>query len=639
MKFFLSLLLSTALLASSANIDDLFNLSLEELMDVEVTTVSQKKEKANKSSAVVSVITAKQIEEWGVHSVYEALSYLPSVTINETYMGYSVVTFRGVTPGLYNTKVLFMINGHPVHERLFSSSHAEYVPLEVIKRIEVVRSPASVLYGSNAISGVVNIITKRDDAKSQVAARTGSYEHYYGSASIQEKGYTFSGSIVRDSGYDYSGTFDENGVPVNKKNFNNMENFFADIYGDSWSIQASYFNLNEMNFAPTPDTSFDGSNDLKSFYLDINKNFQIGHGQLDLWLRYDNFEKDLKFKNFPTSSDEQTNAKNTVDRYSAKIQYNQSLSYDLSYILGLDYEQDYSTPFVFVDASTSTILVSTSPYTQKQSFTNLATFLQVSYALSEKLDTVMGIRLEKNSDYGLSNPFPRLGFTYEVSDAQYIKVLYSEAFRTPNYLEKHSDFSVIKGDENLNPEHIRTLDISYDAQINERNSLAITLFFLQLDEEITRDATNQYINANGRDVYGLETQYFSVLADDLELMLNLSLLDGKDNETGDALKYIANYTMNAILTYRVLEHIKLSISDQQIGAKQYELNSGEIGKIDAYNLANIMVKYTLGNNEMMLQGKNIFNVDYTYPEQVRKNIAALPGGAGRTVYLTYRYKF
>lgn len=154
-------LMQSLLFANQQDIDKLFSMSLEELMNVEVSTVSQKKENANKTTAVVSVITASQLEELGVHNVYEALSYLPGININETYMGYSVVTFRGVTPGLYNTKVLFMVNGHPVHERLFGSSHAEYIPIEIIKRIEVVKTPSSVLYGSNAISGVVNIITKR----------------------------------------------------------------------------------------------------------------------------------------------------------------------------------------------------------------------------------------------------------------------------------------------------------------------------------------------------------------------------------------------------------------------------------------------------------------------------------------------
>lgn len=185
MKYIFILLLSSysfLFANNNENINNLFELSLEELMNIEITTASQEKKSILERPAIVSVITSKQLKEWGVQNVYEALSFLPGIVISETYMGSTVVTFRGVTPGLFNSKALFMVNSHPVYERLFGSAQVEYIPLELIERIEVIRSPASSLYGTQAMSGVINIIITKGGGEnnSEVALRLGSNNHYYG---------------------------------------------------------------------------------------------------------------------------------------------------------------------------------------------------------------------------------------------------------------------------------------------------------------------------------------------------------------------------------------------------------------------------------------------------------------------------
>ena len=119
----ISLVLSSLLFSNEHSVDDLFNLSLEELMKIEVVTASGEKETTSESISIISVITATQLKQMGVLNLYEAISFLPGVQVNETYIGYTVITFRGVTPGLFNNKALFMLNGHPLHEKVFGSSH------------------------------------------------------------------------------------------------------------------------------------------------------------------------------------------------------------------------------------------------------------------------------------------------------------------------------------------------------------------------------------------------------------------------------------------------------------------------------------------------------------------------------------
>jgi len=159
-QFLLSIMLSSLLFGTNSEVDALFNLSIEELLEIEVTTATGEKETTAESISIVSVLTSSQLKQMGALNLYEAISYLPGVQVNETYMGFSVITFRGVTPGLFNNKALFMINGHPLHEKIFGASHFEFIPLDMIEKIEVVRSPASVLYGTNAMSGVINVIIK-----------------------------------------------------------------------------------------------------------------------------------------------------------------------------------------------------------------------------------------------------------------------------------------------------------------------------------------------------------------------------------------------------------------------------------------------------------------------------------------------
>ena len=150
-----SLCLPSTAYAAEAAPEDLFSLSLEELMQVEIYTASQEHETAAQSPATISVITAQQLKQWGIINLHDAISLLPGIVKNESYLGPTTQTFRGITPGLFNNKSLYLINGHPSYESLFGSTLLDYIPIEIVERLEVVRSPASVLYGTNATNGVI----------------------------------------------------------------------------------------------------------------------------------------------------------------------------------------------------------------------------------------------------------------------------------------------------------------------------------------------------------------------------------------------------------------------------------------------------------------------------------------------------
>ena len=634
---------------------NLFELSLEELMDVEVTTASQEKEKASESLAIVSVLTAAQLKQMGALNLYEALSFLPGIQINESYIGYSVLTFRGVTPGLYNNKALFMVNGHPVHEKVFGSSHFEFLPLEMVDKIEVVRSPASVLYGTNAISGVVNVITKQGlENANQVAARVGSNEHYYGSLSIHDAHISMGGSVQKDSGYDFDGTFYNGGEPVNKKYQNDINNLFIDAYGEQWRLQAAYFNSQKEKLGLNTNINSDGINDYDSFYVDANKAFTLGSGTLNLWLRYDYMDKNLEAQKFPNpSTGNPIVVENDSERYSGEIQYKDYAFENLRYIVGALYEYDKTRPLIFVDQTDNSIHPF-SPYQDSHTTRNLAFYTEAKYRFNDKFVGIAGFRVEDNSDTGTALN-PRVGVNYEYSEETYFKLLYSEAYRSPTFLEKYAEVpGVLIGNRELNREKIKTIEAGVDSKLNANNSLQLTLYYLELKDEITRRSTGngnelEYFNSDGIDNYGLEAALHSIINESCELTLNASYVDGEhnaDHSDGkpDTMNFVANYTANAIFTYHLNQEWSSSLSSQYVGNKDFYRvdSSGQIaqsGVISDYILTNITLSYQKRPFEANLYLKNIFDEDYTYPEPVSKRVNAIPGGPGASAYLTLRYYF
>jgi iron complex outermembrane receptor protein len=161
--------LSLCLLASSARTDstsvDLKSKSLEELADIEVTTVSKKAEPLSATAGAVYVITADDIQKMGATSIAEALRMAPGVQVARIDGSTWAITSRGFN-GAFANKLLVLVDNRSAYTPLFSGVYwdVQDVVLEDIDRIEVVRGPGGTLWGANAVNGVINIITK--DSKS-----------------------------------------------------------------------------------------------------------------------------------------------------------------------------------------------------------------------------------------------------------------------------------------------------------------------------------------------------------------------------------------------------------------------------------------------------------------------------------------
>lgn len=145
----------------------LADLSVEQLINLRVTSVSKREQKLSEAAAAVFVITKEDIRRSGVTSLPEALRLAPGIQVARTNTNVWAVTARGFN-SVFANKLLVLLDGRSVYNPFFSGVNWDVlnVMLEDVERIEVIRGPGATLWGTNAVNGVINIIT--DDSEKSV---------------------------------------------------------------------------------------------------------------------------------------------------------------------------------------------------------------------------------------------------------------------------------------------------------------------------------------------------------------------------------------------------------------------------------------------------------------------------------------
>ena len=193
---------------------DVTELSLEDLMHVPVptvTTASKFAQKATDAPASVTVITRDDIQRYGYRTLAEILASARG--FYTTYDGaYSYAGVRGFNrPGDYGSRLLLLIDGHRANENMYSSAllgTEGILDVDLIDRVEIIRGPASSLYGSSAFFGVINVITRQPGTfhAGEASASVGSLETYTGRLTFAHRFTSgleilLSGSAIESSGH------------------------------------------------------------------------------------------------------------------------------------------------------------------------------------------------------------------------------------------------------------------------------------------------------------------------------------------------------------------------------------------------------------------------------------------------------
>ena len=147
--------------AEELTVDNVLSLSLKELTEIEVTSVSKRAEKANEAPAAIYVITEEDIKRSGATTIPDMLRMAPGITVTQAGSHSWTVTARG-SNDQFSNKLLVLMDGRTIYSPLFSGViwDVQDTMIEDIDRIEIIRGPGATLWGANAVNGVINIISK-----------------------------------------------------------------------------------------------------------------------------------------------------------------------------------------------------------------------------------------------------------------------------------------------------------------------------------------------------------------------------------------------------------------------------------------------------------------------------------------------
>ena len=153
---------ATTVAQTSRNVPDVTAMSMEDLMNMNVTSVSKRTQKVADAAAAIFVITQEDIRRSGATSIPEALRMAPGLQVARIDENKWAIGSRGFN-GRFDNKLLVLIDGRSVYTPLFSGVYwnVQDVMLEDVDRIEVIRGPGATLWGANAVDGVINVITKK----------------------------------------------------------------------------------------------------------------------------------------------------------------------------------------------------------------------------------------------------------------------------------------------------------------------------------------------------------------------------------------------------------------------------------------------------------------------------------------------
>jgi iron complex outermembrane recepter protein len=447
---------------------DLKKLSLEELMDLEVSLVTRTPEKLSESASAAQVVSGEDIRRSGATSIPEALRLAPNLHVAQANSSQWAISARGFNqPGLLANKLLVMIDGRTVYTPLFAGVFwdVQSTLLEDIDRIEVVSGPGGTLWGGNAVNGVINVVSKSAEETQglYVSGAVGTFLQDFG-------GVRYGGSAGTNVFYRvYGQRFDRNSTVLRNGNeATNAWDFtqggfrmdWLPAQGDRVTLQGDAYAGTEET--PTADTTVDGQNVLARWTHTFpnQSDFTLQTYFDRTWRRIPGtFSEDLK-------------------TYDIDAQHRFGLGERQSITWGAGYRiQDDS-----VDNSPALAF-----FPPDDTFDVVSGFVQDEVSIvPDQLKLTIGTKLEHNDFSGFEiQPSVRLAWIPNAHHTLWGAI--SRAVRTPSRIDQ--DFFVpgtppflVAGGTNFTSEKVIAYEIGYRVRPTQKLSLSLATFFNQYDD-------------------------------------------------------------------------------------------------------------------------------------------------------------
>lgn len=437
-----------------------------------VVTATRVPTPASAVPVAVTVLRGSDLVASGIHTVFEALREVPGAVVVQTgsFGGQASLFLRG---GQSNY-VKVLVDGVPVNQPGGSFDFAN-LTTDNVERIEVVRGPVSVLYGSDAVTGVVQIFTRHPTgaARTELSAHAGGGT--YGTASWDAE--SMGGTETASYSLSLS-RFTSDGMYAFNNEYRNavFSGLVRVAAGDGTDAVLSLrYHDNTFHF-PTDGNGNPVDHNQFSFESGPTVAFDIGHAftpRLDARLLLAANETDGGFDNRPDSAADSTLFRNldNLRRLSADLRANLHLSSGTVLTAGAAVEQERDRSF---NVCSSSFGDCTTPPIDSSRW-NGAFYAQAVTAFLDGVDLTTGVRLEDNQRFGTYATY-RLGVAYRLPGGTRVRATAGNAFREPSFFENYST-GFTTGNPDLKPEHSRSWEVGLEQSLAAgRASLSATFF-------------------------------------------------------------------------------------------------------------------------------------------------------------------
>ncbi|MEH2920128.1 catecholate siderophore receptor CirA [Samsonia erythrinae] len=618
--------------------------------DVVVVTASSTEQNLKDAPASISIITQDDLKKKPVQNLKDVLKDVPGVQLTNEADNRKGISIRGLGSGY----TLILIDGKRVNSRTAVFRHNDFdlnwIPVDAIERIEVVRGPMSSLYGSDALGGVVNIITRKVGKSWRGTVSV--------DATVQEH---------RDRGDSYNSSFFTSGPLIDDvlgvKVYGNVGKREKDDAQPSSTAQSGtagriegHTNRNaNIEFALVPAENQDmtfgygydrqdrDSDSLNKNRLD-RKNYAIGHN--GKWA-FGNTEMRVYGDKIDNHNGQMITAKNhAVD---GKIvlplsDINQMLTF------GGEWRQEKLEDSVNLTGSGRTAA------------TQRALFIEDEWRIFEPLALTTGVRMDDHQKYG-DHWSPRAYLVYNATETVTLKGGWANAFKAPSLLQLSPEWETgscrgdcqIIGNPNLKPETSESVELGVyyageEGWLDGVNA-SLTVFQNDVKDMISVNRTRnvneapsypnyvgldkdgkpvfRYYNVNKARVRGVETELKVPLNEQLKLTMNYTYNDGRDLSNGDSkpLSSLPFHTANGSLDWQPVEDWSFYLSANYSGQRRATTSTSRtpggytMWDIGAGYQMTKAVKWRAGIQNLL--DKDLHYDDYTYNEDGRRYFIAM----------------
>ena len=638
---------------------------------------------------IISVFYGKELEKLGVSDLEEALGLVPGVDMATDNMDYKTPIFRGSNPFAFGqTKLL--IDGVLVND-LFLDGYSAYLgmPVEMIKRLEVVRGPGSKTDGINAYAGSINVITyaeriKGFESADKVVFKAGSDDYYMGGfVKSYESGKfrLFTDFYYQEDdkhlpiGWDGASTGIYNfphlaidnthlaqagEAPVWLRNY--ALNMVAQYESFTLTAQRVYYRRGSAYGINMHLPNEGDHTELPSCSLELSYNRSFGDLSADIkaGVRFGAFASEAMLVpegyEMPSLSDPIGTKTVFIDGFYGIHEAKQRTVYQSSFLkyrgieghhLSIGYrfadQETYSVTTVTTDRDSGTGLTdysATYPFFNADAKRRSRIFsLQDHYRYSDTLSFLYGVNVENNS----MNPTridPRASVVYQPDPQNIYKLIYSRSHRNPSWQEMYTVNNRARvGNPALDPEIVNAFEAAYIRKLSNDSNLQADIFYLVNKNQIDKtNALNEYRNAVNTDIYGLELAYKGNITQDDRLYLNYSFVNGKDSNDA-SLSNVAKHLAKAYYCYDLTPFLALS------GIAKYVGNKGRLPydarqEVDDYATFDATLHYEHPNGAFTatFAVKNLFDAAYVFPSEPMTYEGDYPQ-EGRTFMITFKKAF